>query len=397
MTGRGELFLSQVREAKSRNNFGVLETPMYFDPQMSRNEANRADWGEFKERMRPMGTVALRNSNAECLITPKAVPWGMEDVNIFAGEEGREIYEIDDLEAHEGESFLNVNFTIAEALLSEGHDGVQITIGFNRDDLSVGHHSVLKLHSHIRVAPSAIDIGRRELRPWHSLDRFDKLAFIEPFAPLSHDYIEHAVKEGILERFLTDAPRAGLGYTSLSLKRSPDLPGMFGDLKSLYGNMKLEYENVADIFTDKSIDPSTERYIPRRIEDRILRFEHFISSRAGLYSSQSIGILDYLVKHIQSAMPRASDKPTDMSSSAMMYLSRGFAGAIVYSFNKHSDVVRLDLLPRVITTSPPTKTMMGEDMPTVIARTDKPATSEDARIVDMYNQKIRRIVQNISF
>lgn len=396
MPGSGELFLQQVREVQARDNSGVLITPSYFEPQMTRQEANQSSWSEFRERMKPIGIIQLDNSRIECLVTPKAVPWGMEDVNIFAGEEGREIYEIDDFETHEGESFLNLNFAIAERLLEDEQcDGVQVTIGFNRHDLSIGHHSVLKLHSHIRVAPSAIDISRRQSYPWGSLKRFDKLAFIEPFSTLHHDYIEQALQGGALSQFVTGVPRVGVGHSSIDLERSANLPKMFGQLSSLYSGMKLEYSRIAEIFTDESVDLVTGKFIPRPIEERISRLGYFLNSRGTSYSPKSIGALRYLAEHIQLAEPRDPQDPSAIASTATMYLSRGFAGAMTFAFEKNSDTVRLDFLPRVITTSTPTKTMMGEDLPTVIFRTDKPATEDDHRIALAYHQKVARILGSI--
>lgn len=394
MSGSGELFLQQVRDVQSANNCGILTTARYFEPQMGRDEANAATWSEFRARMKPLAVMALEQSSVECLVVPKTVPWGMEDVTIFAGEEGRELYELDDFTDAEGESFLRTNFTLAEELLAQGdYDGIQVTIGFNRNDLSVGHHSVLKIHSHIRVVPSEIDMSRREVRDWHSLKRFDKLAFIEPFSTLHHDYIKNATSNGLFGKFLTASPEEGTGYTALHLERSESLPKMFDQLKAMYQGMKVEYRHIADIFTDGFIDPTTTKFVPRPREDRVARLEQYLQSRGDLYSARSVAVLRYLAQNIKVATPRSHDDSTDMSSTAMMYLSKGFAGALTFEFRRDSDTVRMDFLPRVITTSTPTKTMNGQASPTVIDRTALPATHEDQATMRAYHQRVVGILE----
>jgi hypothetical protein len=71
-----------------------------------------------------------------------------------------------------------------------------------------------------------------------------------------------------------------------------------------------------------------------------------------------------------------------------MHLSRGFAGAITYAFEKDRDTVRLDFLPLVITTSTPMKTIMGEAFPAVVERTSSSASDEDRARMRAYHQKV---------
>ena len=151
MPGNGEIFLDQMHAVRGLD-IGVLATPQYFEPQMRNHDANSVGWHEFREGIRPAGVVGLNGSELECLVVPKSIPWGSEDLTIFVGAVGRTVNEIDDLSDEEGKEFLGCNFSIAEDLTRRGYgDLVNISIGFNPQDLSVGHHTVLRLHSHIRT------------------------------------------------------------------------------------------------------------------------------------------------------------------------------------------------------------------------------------------------------
>lgn len=386
MPGNGEIFLHQVREAQAAD-LGVLVTSSYFDRQMPNGEANDASWDEFRRKIKPLGTVVLgSDSDVECLIVPKTVPWGAEDVTIFTGAADRQIIEIDDLTSREGEAFLDFNFGIAEDLVRSGHsDNVQVSIGFNPHDLSAGHHTVLKLHSHIKTVNPTDQMQRQHLS-WWSMDRFSRLSFIEPFAPLYDDFIRHAVGNGLFERLAVDAPRAHLGYTSLDLTRSEALPELFDDLKTLYTAMKTEYNTAATIFTDGTLDAATDRFVPRPQTDRYRRLALFLESRQDLYGNTSKAALHYLAKYLTPAALR--NHPTDVGRAATMYLSRGFAGGMTFAFEANRESVRFDFLPRVITTSAVTKTMMGPALPTKINKTNTPASDADRGAMHAYHQKI---------
>jgi hypothetical protein len=162
----------------------------------------------------------------------------------------------------------------------------------------------------------------------------------------------------------------------------------------LYAGMKDEYGNIANILSDGSIDPRTERPLPRPEAERLTRLEYFLANRQGFYSPGSEKLLYYLARHIQEAEPRDPGNPRDMSSTAKIYLTKVFAGAMTFAFSKDSDVVRWDFLPRVMTTNPVIKTIMGEDMPTLIVRTENPATDEDNNVISNYHQRIDHILKN---
>jgi hypothetical protein len=387
MHGNGDIFIGQVREAWALDT-GVLTMPSYREPQIKSSVANELPWDDFKRKIEPIGIVRPDGQLLEYLIAEKNIGWGVEDVAIFIGADGREVSEIDDLTPEEGESFLETNFSIAEQLVARDNcESSQVTIGFNSQDFSVGHHSVLKLHSHVRATPHPFDMSRRENLRWSKLNRFDKMSFVEPFAPLYHDYIQRAVELGAFESLIIGAPERRPGFTSIQLARMTNLP-LFDNLKAVYSGMKAEYNVIVDIFSDMSVDPTTGRYIPRLKEERMSRLEEFLATRNGFYSAESTQALTYLARNIQRAMPRSPNDPFDMSSSGMIYASRGFAGAITFGFERSNDTMRLEFFPRVITTSGCAKTMMGRDLPTVIHKTSEPASSEEMQITRDYHKDV---------
>ncbi len=392
---RGELFSEQVSEAR-KLNLGVLTMPMYHEARMSNEEANAAPWKVFQQKMRPLGTVSFENTDgAEYLLTDKDVAWGVEDINIFVGQEGRDIRELCDLSDEEGTKFFKINFLLAEGLLNKtSSQATQINIGFNPGDVSVGHHSILKLHSHVRSVPHEVDLSRRQQYNWDELERFDQMAFIEPFADLYHDYVRVALDKGLLRDFLVAPPERRLGYTSLFLNRGGDLPELFPDIKKLYIGMQNEYNRAARIFTDGIKDPRLNRYIPRPLHDRTRLLEAFFKDSGDIYTDKSRSLLEYLCKHIVEAETRDIDNPRDMLSAHQIYISRGFGGALTFSFDKADNSrVRMDFLPRVITTSGVTKTIMGDTLPTVIARTKSLVSKSEREITATYHQNIIDILR----
>lgn len=119
--------------------------------------------------------------------------------------------------------------------------------------------------------------------------------------------------------------------------------------------------------------------------DRRLLLDRFLSTREGFYSDKSIKALWYLAEHIQKAAPR--EYPTDISSAAMAYITQGFAGGMVFAFTD-DDMVRFDFMPRVITTSAVTKTMLGPELPTRIDKSENTASSTEKEIAERYYKDV---------
>src|SRR6266702_2079733 len=296
MTIGTDLFLGQVREAQQLN-MGIVTMPTYHEPRMSNHEANVMPWHMFEEGIQPIHKVESSVSDISYLLTPKNLGWGVEDVTIFAGEEDRQIDEIDDLTDEEGREFFTLNSTLAQALVQEKQtEAVSVAIGFNPYDFSISHHSIQRLHSHVRTMPHEADLSRRTRYTWRQLDRFDRLAFIEPFADLYHDYITEKVGQALFSGHIIGAPERRLGYTSLAFE-ADSLSAIYPDLKRLYVALKGEYENVAAIFTDGTKDP-LDRYVPRPLEDRKRLLADFLLVNRGVYSERSKKILAYLGEHL---------------------------------------------------------------------------------------------------
>ncbi len=204
-----------------------------------------------------------------------------------------------------------------------------------------------------------------------------------------YDYITEKVGQALFSEHIIGAPERRLGYTSLAFEAG-SLPAIYPDLKQLYTALKDKYENVAAIFTDGTKDP-LDRYVPRPLEDRKRLLADFLLVNRGVYSERSKKILAYLSERLLPAEARDPANPRDMSTMGKVYATRGFAGAFNFTFDTQGKV-RMDFLPRVITTSGITKTIMGADLPGVITKTKSPATAEERAITRRYHERLLRIL-----
>jgi hypothetical protein len=271
---------------------------------------------------------------------------------------------------------------------------VNISIGFNPQDFSVGHHSIKRLHSHVRTISNQDDLARRHQYLWHELENFDKMAFIEPFSCIAHDYIMHMIRsKKLFTGILSGAPEEKNGYSSLYIRRDQNSQTIFDELYNLYTGLKQEYYEIEKIFTDNHIDILTNRYIPRPLSDRLNKFYDFINQRDDVYSDKSRRALEYLSSHLVPAKIRPENNPRSMEVSGQIYITRGFAGAINFMLEKDKTDIRLDILPRIITTSGVTKTLLGPDLPTVIAKTLSPADNYEKNTQRSYYDLIVNFLQ----
>jgi hypothetical protein len=381
----GLLLLEQVKKAKTLNK-GIMVMPQFFPPEMTSTETNTLSWRDFKQRMHPIGQLILPGTSIECLVTPKNIGWCAEDINTYVGTDDRQINEIDDLEDEEGIAWFNVNFEIAEYLLNNARPEMQINIGFNPQEFSVGHHSVARLHSHIRGIGHELDSLRRRKQSWQEFDWFDKLGFIEPFSIVHNDFINNLIASGRLKSFLYGYSTQELGYSTMLLKRGSDLSQVFPEIKDMYHAMKEEYSYLEDVFTGKLMDPKSGRYIPRPEPERIRRLMSYIDDRGSWLSKESIDKLNYLAQYIRIAEPR--NKPREIRNAATAYITRGLAGAMTLSLHDGEEQVRFDFLPRVITTTGVTKTISGRNMATIIAKEKQPAEKHEREVIEQYQQDI---------
>lgn len=388
----GLLLLDQVRKAKNLDK-GIMVMPQFFTPEMTNSDANSLSWSDFKHRIHPIGQLILPRTSLECLFSPKNICWSAEDVNTYVGADKRQIDEIDDLSDEEGIAWFDVNFATAEYLLNDARTEVQINIGFNPQEFSVGHHSVARLHSHIRGVGHQLDTLRRRKQSWQEFDWFDKLAFVEPFSVVYNDFIRSFIASGGLRDYLISDPALALGYTSMMLRRGPDLSKVFPDIKTMYHAMKDEYTYLEDVFTNKQTDSNSGRYLPRPKNERVERLALYIAQRGNWLSNNSVDILNYLAAYIRNAEARI--KPREITSAATAYVTRGLAGAMTLSFHHdEEDQMRFDFLPRVITTTGVTKTISGKNIATVIAKEKTPAEDQDRDVAEKYHQNIDAFLRN---
>lgn len=369
-----------------------METPQYYPEKLAGGEAEELSWDEFKERMQPFRTLKYSDTGLEFLLTPKSPSWTYQDVNIFAGSTGREVQTIENLNDDEGKLFFDINKEVALGVISPDNREVNVSIGFNVEDHLPGQHSIqTKLHSHIFVTRDKyVEANRRSVQ-WKDLDWFKRLSVVEPFAPLYKDFVETIVKK---QKLFTDflASQETVmhpGYFSMRFKDQAKIQEIFPDVRALLGTMQKEYEEVEHLFTDKNIDPLTNRYIPLEEDKRRALASDYIKRNQDWLSQESIGLLDYLVKNIKSA---SGSNFRDMKSASEAWFTRGFVGLINLSFSNESDIVRFDILPRVITTSSVSKILAGEGKPIVLDRGRNEASVEEKQVSESYLQRVANII-----
>jgi hypothetical protein len=371
-------------------NLGVLRTPKFFESRLTSAEANKAGWEGFKQGVNPFLTIQ-NDGRVEFALAAKNAAWGSKDLCIYAGGPNAEIEEIKDFTLAEGISFFELNFHLAQEVLKHGNQEVHVSIGFNPDDLGlVGNHSIRRLHSHLYVVSGEDLVNTRTRVNWKDMDWYDRLSFVEPFYCLHHDMLKHLVENRhLLGQFLSrDGVEDNNGYSSVYLKKSDSLSGFFGDLDQVYKTMKKEYAVVEKLFTDKALDEETGRYRPLPEEVRVENVEKYLET-ADYLSEQSKKLLRYLAHNLKQATPGREKRVIDSSGNA--WLAKGFAGAMTFTFLAESDEVRMDFIPRVMTTTGVTKTVTGKGNPSIIERVKRPATSEERVVMDDYHELITRI------
>lgn len=388
------IFSKQLRKVKEQNIQEICSSKL-FEPQMGTDEANTVGWKYFESKMKPLSVVKIMGTNTECIITPKSIPWVPQDVNIYVGGDTRDIFEIKDLSDKEGKAFLYLNLYLAKNLLSDVNHETHVSIGFNPDDFSSGHHSMRRLHSHIYVADSSEVDSRVKNISWNHLNKSEKLTFIEPFSQVYYEYIINLFKTGRLDQELIKKdPENNLGYVSFYLDKNADVSKIFSFLKTLYEELKKEYAILLEIFTDKSINTKTQRYVPRNVSDRNNLLAKYLDSRVGVFSEEGSLLLQHLSQNLQESFSKEENIP-NTNSEEQLWITKGLAGAFTFSFNRESDLMRIDFLPRVLTTATVDKTILGKDRPTKVKRTEKNANVEDLLIMEEYHKKIIELASQI--
>lgn len=378
------MFLKQIKKVRGQKKTYECSPPQHHEMQMTMQESHKLAWGDFKEKMQPLVFLQMPD-NLECVVISKYAPWSRQDVSLFVGAEQRDINEVSDFENNEGSSFFDINFYLAKDIVSNDDvSKVNVTIGFNPDDFSLGHHSVKRLHSHIYVSDGEkLEGGVIHGTDWKSLGKSDRLMFVEPFSAVYHDQIEEMLESGLLNGgVLKSEVSEHIGFTEFEFIPEASSAEIFEFTKKLYTACKSEYDAIVGCFTKKQIDSETEKFIPLDREERRRLLRRYLGG-SKIYSDESKKLLENLAKHLESAI----------DSNKEMWFTKGFAGAITFIIEKNNPSIRMHFLPRVVTTSGVEKTIFGSDRPTRIKRSPEPATNEDRKIMYAYQEQIKMAVQ----
>lgn len=383
-------FLSSALTAKELN-LQFLEGPSYYKHRMTLEEANELPWEEFKSRLQPFSILKRHKTNTEFALSPKSPPWTYKDFTIFAGNTSRKIATIKDLSDSEGNAFLDINFRLAQAVLSDSqHDEVHFAIGFNELDYIPGqHHSIkTRLHSHLYVADSKVIRESLVPQKWQELDWVDRLRFMEPTVSIAGDLLKLLIDEGMFSNCLeSNEVFLNAGYISVNFSNGIELSSIFTDLKKFFVRASNEYDEIESIITDKRIDSETGRYLPRIQSERIEIMEIYINKNRNWLSDESMAILRYLARRIVRAGKRDVRDRT-INNASQVWATKGFAGAINFSLRKDRDLIRMDFVPCIFTTSSMNKVLVAQEYPTVLRRAKVSATDEQKQVMDMFYKKV---------
>lgn len=371
---------------------GKMETPEYYSDRLTPEETRELTWNEFKGRLHSLRILKDPQTGLELVISRKSPTWTYQDLNMYAGNEGRTVRTIEDLDDTEGHLFLQINTKVAQELLDKENREVNVSVGYNVEDNLPGQHSIpTRLHSHIFVSRDrGIEENRAPVR-WKDLDWFKRLSVVEPFAPLYRDFVEDLVKqhETLSDFLLSQEVVMHPGYISMQLADQASVYQAFPEIKALLHSMRQEYEELEQVFTDKRVDHSTNRYIPRLENERRVLAQEFTKKNESWLSQESIDILYYLASNLRRA---EGGDYRNMGSAGEAWLTKGFAGMINFSFSHGQDTVRFDILPRVMTTSSASKILAGQENPTVLARGSRKASLQEQRVAENYQQRVMGIV-----
>lgn len=353
---------------------------------MTSHEANTLDWGSFKSKMNPIGIVSIGES-LECIVTSNYTPWAPQDVSLFVGGNSREVCQMSDFNEKEGASFFELNFYLAKNILQdENNRRVSVSIGFNPNDFSLGHHSVRRVHSHLYVSDSDyIDKSLQETN-WRDLEKADKLMLVEPTATIFYDKIKNScVKKG----FLGMMPIDRLGYIELGFELNIDISKLFSFIAGVYGLCSSEYEKIAKVFSGNLVDKN-ERLIPYEQGERVILLKKYFQENKEL-SSESKNVLRTLAENITFAKER--NELSQINSNQTIWITRGFAGVFSFVFGRQSDL-KVYFLPRVITTSGVEKVIFGENRPTRVKRDRKIriASKQERTVMQEYLHTIQELL-----
>lgn len=366
----------------------------YCDPHLTTAEANSLDWANFKSRMPLLGVIKPREVDIDFAVTSKDTPWTPQDVNVFLGRtrSPNQIIEFDDLADEELLEFFKFHRQLTDGLMSRGYDTIQVTHGFNPLDISPGHHSLTRFHTHVRSVDNKID-ARIQNKPWMQYDWFQRLSAVEPSTPIFKDIFEYLSKnQGIFPGSYFDIKPSGyLSFDIAVATSDTDLARMFS---GFYKKTKQIYHELTSIFSDGSED-KYGRYLPRSQEDRSLLLKDYLAANPDLFGDQSKLVLAYLARRLVPAEERTHDRRVRIDSARQVHITKGFAGGISFTRDIKSKTMEIDFFPRTITTTGPTKNLFrGHTYATFIKDSDEPS-QEQRQLKLAYERDIVELLKSL--
>jgi len=382
------LFRRQIEQAK-KLNLKKFKPPKFSQPQVDKDNANKLSWQEYKEKMRPLAVVNIPNIKTELVVTPKNVPWTFRDVNIYIGDDDKDVFEISDLDDKEGDVFMGLNTYLAKRVLDDQNiSEIHVSIGFNPDDFSPGHHSIKRLHSHVYTVDHDEIEKKSEKLYWESMSKYEKLTFIEPMSQVYYEYLNNLIKKGVIKRELFKKEiENNTGFISMYLDKNIDSSELFDFIKILYVEFQKEHDFIEKIFTNKEITADTGRYIPRSDDERQFLMQEYLNKNKDVFSPETKRMFLRLAHNLTPAVPQENGI-FSINSNETLWISKGFAGAFTFSFVEGNDLIRVDFLPRVLSTNTVEKTIFGKEKPTKIERGVNDASLNDRLLMDRYHQRI---------
>lgn len=381
-------------------SYGYYERPAFYgENSRSKNRPISSEvWSNFKLHFNPFIEIDLENLTAtptEMLFTDKDVAWSTNDVNMWIGGEDRQISEIDNLLDDEGTVFFNTGIQLCRDLSIKSGVNHSFTIGFNPKDIGrPGHHNVLRLHAHLRAYDYSMDVDTIRKANWQNMSLVDRVTFQEPFTGVYFDFIREFLRKRNFYFFDPEQMTMSEGVILMPI-RNFDKDNLFGAIKLLYRSLKTEYNTIHNIYTNDSIDPETNRYLPLEKIERQKKLNQFLETD-NIYSDKSHALLKYLADHMRKASLQPNNRDNYFQDASHLYIDKGFAGAIVISYDREVDGYILQFLPRVLTFSAVSKTMFGIDKPTIMGE-HKQAKNEQKDSINKYKQSILMNVLELGF
>ncbi|GAB3811551.1 hypothetical protein [Micromonospora zhanjiangensis] len=380
------MYLSQIDWARVYE----LDTRRYAADYLPMGTADRLSWAQFAESVPAMFRGTLHGSDSDVLVVAKSLTWSDQDVNVYVGSENRpQVRSFLDLTEPAFVAVFAWHIAVAREVSSAlGHE-VYVTHGFNPQDSSPDAHSVAaKFHTHLHIP----DLERRRPVVPAGLSHFDRLAVIEPYSVVLWDALRHFLTaRGSRSRWRT-AP--GFGFISIVTPLDDMLADDLRLLFALLADVHSTYLELVEVFTAGRVEQRTghERYVPLPPGERDHRLSTFTECAEWL-SADSAAVLRYLARNLAPADARDSPGSRRISSARQAWIAKGLSGAVNFVVSAADAFVRIDIAPRVISTSGATKVISTS--PTIIRKDRGVATAADQQRMRGFHQTVLAAVTRV--